>query len=339
MRLVITILISILAFGVHGTSIFGQSRIDSLEIVIAKYDSSLAVFITQKDNITAQISTMSEKIAGLKREKDMSYLQRRRLEGLLQEFQMLSEKVDTVENKIYILQGEQTSFKQKLYQAYQTEINVLFSTFAKNIDNTDAATRQAQIQQIAKLRGKKVALATSSDFLPYTQSDQLNLTIKPTDDRRQIRDKADRLKDSEDKIRKSIEQVDKKILRLRQEIDLREQLGDFMNDVSLFEQRDEAIVSAQQSSQAAVENSIDWFNEYGGVRAEAAEANAITDIGESLWGIDPVLLSSQEAEIIILLFEEYKLILQLQADDLKARAKLFYQKADDIRKTPGGKKK
>ena len=331
--------IIMLSFSVVGlvTNIsYSQTKIDSLESIIAQNDSLIMELTQEHEKLLEQLEIKGTTITDLKNQDELSFLQRRRLEGLLQEFQSVSNKAEQLDILLQEKQTAQIDLKQELWRAYQHAIDELLSYMTENINTMNNVQRQRYLDQVKTLRAKRIALAANLGSLPFAQTTQMLLTIKPTDDYRRIKDKADLLKDHEDQIRNNVAQIDKKIVRFKQEIELREKLTDFIDDVSLFEHHDEAIASAQKATQTLVEDALNFYNEFERTNAGGGQSGTLIDIGESLWEIDPSFLSLEEAEIIILLFEEYKTALSTQADSLAVRAKDFYERAEKIRKSPKG---
>lgn len=324
--------------GICASTCSGQTPPRTLESAIAANDSLLAALAEEKNELAVRLEAKRGEITELKGKAEIGFLQRRRLEGLLKEFQLLSMRADTLDRQARDVSEQLTALRFELWQAYQGEINNLLSALAADIDRITEADRRRSLEQISTLRRKKIALTSQLDELPPSIEDPLLLTIESTDDYTRVKEKGDRLKDSEDRLRQDIKQIDKKMTRFRGERGLREKLGDFLDDVSLFEQRDEAVTSAQQATKTAVENATNWFDiNYGRGSMAAGETSAISNIGENLWKIDPSFLTSEEMELILQLFEEYRGMLAVRADSLGARAARFYEKAEELRRHPKGK--
>ncbi len=329
--------LSVIALIVPATSLFGQTAIDSLETIVAQNDSMIIALSSQRDVLLRQLDEKSAAIDELKAQRELSFIQRRRLQSLLQEFQEKSDTIYALDVQLQEVASTQTGAKQRLWGAYQAAINESLEILAENIETLRQNEQQRYLSRISELRAKKIALGTDFEASPVSWMALFSLTIEPDDDYQRIIDKANRLKDHEDALVKNIALIDEKLKRYGQEIEMREKLNDFMGDVSLFEQHDEAIIGAQGSNRILVENAVEWFNnEYFGGDKTLAQSSTLSEIGESLWDIDPSFLSSEEAETLIQLFSEYQSSLRLLADSLASRAQFFYKRAEQIRKSPRG---
>lgn len=304
------------------TTFWGQTEsstaFDSLKITrqrLTDLQEEQLLYLHQMDSLSAEIDR-------IKQDDYQSYFKRRRLENMLRRFHEINTELIRVENELQTVKSAENRWLQLIL---------------KNNDD-----RGPKAIPSVKSKGSGTA-AETSDSLDERYQDLIarlrpgsqdrseiggRIRLEPNDTPRQIERKADILKDREDKLRAQAKLIREKIDQARGTTELRQRLGELLDDVSLFDHRDEPISPQRQSTRDSKIAVTDMGSP--GAGSKTMKRPGLLPL-EDLMKVDFKEMSDSEAEEIARKLEDLLQQVEKMAESLAIEAEKFYHAAKNRR--------
>jgi hypothetical protein len=190
---------------------------------------------TEKQKLVAESDELSYAIEALKMHADsgLGIIGRYRLSRNLRKAQTLSEKIQALEKDIYEIEEQLEGYRTRLKAEYESQINILL----ERLEQLDQADESREL--LAKLKeyqsAKDQLVKSEKDEIEYLEITQIR--IEKYDGPQEIREKADLIRDSASRIDMGIQRLTSRIEDLKDELKTRKKLGEFVEEISFFEER------------------------------------------------------------------------------------------------------
>jgi len=277
-------------------------------------DAGIAANTSQSDSLAGLINRLKK--------PDLSYLERGKMEKWLAESQ---EMADARQKKLAQRKtlGDQVALlAAQLDQRYAALIDSLVQVACNNADMT------ARLQAFRAKRHDLLRL------LIIPEDPLLGAPVQETTGQmpEEIEARAGLLRDREDKLRQRAGAADARIKQVRQELALRKKMAELLDDVRLFDQRDEAVaVTSKTAREATVD--VGSTKGYGGA-GEGAQTVEVAAPMERLLQQDVRSLSPEEVEAYLMQLERERQKWLVQADSLERAAVEHDRRALELRNNP-----
>lgn len=302
-------------------------------------ENQLTTMVQQQDSLTiyinsnvAQTDSLAHHIFLLREKQNLNFVERNQLDRLLKQSLDLSTGQETSVTAYKNLSKDINDLKSTLLKRYSDQEKELMVLLRKNPGNTQLSI------DLSSVRTKKTNLEQINRPLQSINISDVYLQIEKTDMPRDIDAKAIFFRDREDTFRQKAKQLEERYKRVKEETTLRNRLAEMVDDVRLFDSRDEA-VSQSTSSNVTAETSKDntfsndraaWINpeEMGGISNTLNVFNA-----NELLGLDFQNMPSYDVMDYLIGLEKQKAVLLREADSLSTLADTFEKEANKLRST------
>lgn len=310
------------------STVFSQdASIAVLETEFTRVDSVRIKLEKRRAELSERARSFAKEIEELKRNDDLSFFQRQRLNKLLKDSQQISNGVESIDSEINIAGKRYTQIGEKLLQLYDAEIEAALGSLERS---EQISVRQKAVRTIAALRAKKDDLQAKIDPNKLKDLKISELRIDVDDSPRQIERKADLLKDQEEKLRAQVVRLEKQTTELERELVIRDRMSDFMTDIALFDQQEETLGNLTPGRTQGVAN-LNAADEASG----SADLAVRQDAGNLFVGqkdFDFTNFSPGRLEAAIELLKRQQKQFTIHADSLGQQANLFYKTAKEMKK-------
>jgi hypothetical protein len=228
-------------------------RIDSLQMELAEFQNKFDHLYRRRDSLEHLTRVQSEEVELLKHkleEGKFSPVERFRLENSLRASQILADSLDELSLAI----SEQESSISRLYREGERLCAMVIDSLGRlSAGSRSISELRDNLRELDRYRllraGFSQAIAdTFSDQATVLGAEEAVIEIEPGDAPEDILEKADFLSDMADKWEGRLALVNKRIERLDEERLIRQQIGEFTQEISLFDR-------SQTGSRARVESS------------------------------------------------------------------------------------
>ena len=309
------------------TKLYSQeSSIINLENEFSQIGLSISQLSNQRQKLSEQIQSYAIEIQELKNKDNINYFQRQKLERLLKDSQDLSKEIEKIDSKLQSLNKLYRKTGNQLIRLYDSDINKGLKKLEEN--QLSPELRQNLILKIEALRAKKEDVKRKIAPDDLRELRLLRLKIEPEDTPKQIRQKADLLKDQEDKIRSLTNQINRQTNELQKELEIRTRIGEFVTDLALFDQQEEALGDVNVSEEA-----LNVVRENEPATDFTMDPKFIQEnllVGQR--NFDFSSLSSEQLEDVIYNLKESQSRLHALADSLAQQADAFYKAEQEMKK-------
>jgi len=311
---------------------FTQEAQLTIEVYENKFEGQLVTIQglnQQKNQLTEFIRQNSLKIENLKTQKEISYLERQRLENLLKESQAHSEKITAIEDGLNDMVQENQALGKKLIQQYENEINKLLKRLEDK--NTGLSEQKKIYAAIDNYREKKEHIQSKIDIRSLENIKINKLEISLDDTPKKIMQKADLLKDQEDKYRQLSQRLNTRKLELQKELKLRTRIDDLVTDLVLFDQQEESIANVESKSGQSIKDNETATDFSGpGSRGDLQSLPENVLVGPRDFNFNT--LNNEELEDAIEILQKKSKQSEASADSLAKQAEKFYRAAELLKK-------
>jgi hypothetical protein len=326
----LTIFFSVLLL-FQATLLFSQSadQISMLEQQLRTaqlQQDSLAVSI---NTMMAQTDSLSKRVLALRQKNSLNIAERGQLDNLLKKSQSLSARQEKAVLAHTHISQKINDIKTELTGQYKLREAQL----VKSLPNSPKPNSTIA-NELAEIRTRK------SELLEQAKVNVSNVTfdlhIDSNDMPGDIEAKAILLRDREDTFRKKAQELEKRHKAVKDETNLRMRMAEMIDDVRLFDSRDEAISSSNISTQLATDEgnrysddkSEGWFNpeDMGGISNSVNVSQA-----NELLSFDFQSIPKYDTQDYLNDLEEHKKGLLLEADSLSQIADEFEKQANKLR--------
>lgn len=312
-----------------------------LETQLAEKTAELQQAATNHQQLTAQAGTLASKISDLKTKLELNYFQRRQLEDHLKASQELANQIENLNRRIIQLRNAAQAIREALVAAYDQQIDQLLQESQQA--RLSSSRKKNLLKQLTQIKSKRNTLQTQMDW-ELADSFKINeVEIHESDTPRKIQVKADWLKDLEQRLRTNAGKIEQVVLNLKEEIDLRDKMQEFEQELSLFNHRDEtrampvaAAVTDQQITFERNDPPIGGQKSTGGTTEKASLLPVFPNFGPEN---DIMNLSRNDLQAYIDSLSRRKVEILITADSLNRKAADFYRQAEQAKdpKHPGYK--
>ena len=292
-----------------------RTGLDSLE---ARYRSAS----TASARLSRQADSLAAVIQQRKGGKSRSILSDRALADELRRSQELANDLQAAR------QIEATKLDSLLQKAEQmlkilndeiTRLTVQFSAAKSDGDSAQQKKLAAELREAEQLRQRCQALLQN---VP-APAPLLEVRLNPDDSPEALAQKADFLLDQSDRLRRNATRAEAKSKHLRQEINMRERLADFVQDLRVFDPGSETPKSVGEAKNPRGEVVPISSDVNAGRESFLAGSSQIVLANEQLWPQDIAQLSDAELKKWISRLESQRRHWAAQADSLANQAKAF----------------
>jgi len=306
---------------------------DQLEKNIGQLEQRLADFTAQREQYVRQADELARQISELKAKSNLNYFQRSRLENQLSRSQELTNKIETLDPAIGALKNEVREKRKSLIAQYDLIIkNILAQLKAEKLPKTQ---KTALVKTLTSTKEKREILQTQIEISLLELLRTNTIVLEANDSPRQIKAKADWLRDYEKRLRTRAIQMDRIINNLKEEIEIREKMVEFEQELSLFDHRDESISEgASQSDNGQVRSkdvleggAPDWANNAYLQNSESSKSSILPLFQDFTIEKDVLNMSNLDIQAYIKGLESRKQQVELTADSLRIKADAFEAKA------------
>jgi hypothetical protein len=191
----------------------------------------------------AELDRVAQQIDSLKREGPSGPFVPGELDDALRKSQVVANQLETLRTARSKESDRLTSANAALYHGLEQEIGEERSQ-AGAAD--DLSRRSALLESLKQLESERAQLAPQ-----LSSSPELRLSGKPTDDPRELHERADALRDRADRLAHELATVNSRIQELRDEQDLDHELKTLSKDQGLFDEGDQRVRSYHSDALAA----------------------------------------------------------------------------------------
>jgi hypothetical protein len=310
-----------------------ETDVQRLETRLAEKTSELRQAAVRHAQLTEQANALAPKISSLKTNHELNYFQRRQLEDYLKASQELSNELENLNRRIIQVRNEAQAIREELVAVYDQQIDQILRE--SDFTGLDRTRKKNLLKQLTHIKQQRNTLQTQMDWELADSFKMNQVEIHENDTPRKIQVKADWLKDLEQRLRTNVAKIERVVLNLKEEIELRDKMQEFEQELSLFNHRDETraapVVAAASEIEITFERNeppIGGSKSTSGVSGSTALLPLFPNfIHEN----DVVNLSRADIQAYIDSLSRRKIELLVTADSLHKKASDFYQQAEQAK--------
>ena len=279
---------------------------------------------TQKKAITKRSESLALEVQALKKEisGDITPWERYKLEDKLKQSQELSDQVKVLNRDIEKTKDSYKTSLQEIISLYNEEIKTGAKQHKEN--KTDDSTT---VQVLEVLYKKRAEWKMKIEDEVFNSIVFVDIDISPFDGHKEIDEIADMLMDNHEGLQKTILFLEKKRDELIEEKEVREAVGEFVEEIILFEEREKGLEAFNSNLDKV--GSFSWANtrkqQFSITRNDLFRLFDKYDTG-----IDDELKNGDINSLI----NKYNTIidkLKIKSEETKQKAQGYYKMADGLR--------
>jgi len=327
-------------------SLAAEDRIAALEAQMSDLEKQKEQLETENQKLRAESNELSQKIESLKIQArgGLGIIGRYKLSRKLRKAQSLSKEIQSLEKKIYQIEGELKGKRTELEKEYESEIALLL----EKLNGGGTGEKGEILEKVKKYQAAKDQLARQEkrELQPL---DITKIKIEDYDGPQEIREKADLINDFAGKLDDRIEMLNTAIRKLGEEFKTRERLGEFAEEISFFGERvsreeiagvpPEEVTDGRPQDKSSTEPPV-LTRPLETETLSASPAKLVVEKNGVSADFEGTSLDQIEQRIKLL--EKQKQELKKELTALSEKAGSFRKKADEIEKSEtkkGGKKR
>lgn len=321
--------IIVLALLFAKTNVNGQGEdLQRAKMNLQKLETRLSQLRIEKEKLEADADSLANKITLLKKKKALNILESRKLEGYLREAQQLASKIEALDKKMTQSKDSLNLEIELVVKLYHKKIEEILSQM-KEIKGKGFTEKEKELGgQLLSLRREQAEMRSRVKKVTGLGSQTFPVIIRADDSPRQIREKADLVKDQEDEVRAKAKSIDKSIADLEQELKIRERAKELLDDLSLFDQRDEITLRATPVRPKETEEGWVDVADISTRNKNAQQQEFLTPHERTIFPENLRKLPVDDIDALIKELEIEKKRLSSKADSLAVVAEQFYKKAE-----------
>lgn len=300
-----------------------EHGIDKTETEFSRIRTEIQDLTNRRTKLDQHIQEQRTEIQTLKRDDDLNYFQRQRLEDLLKDAQSISNEIEQIDREIREFREKQNQVGIRLLELYDAEISARVRALEQ--EKLTPENKQAHLKRIESLREKQAQVRQALDPNGVGELQLNKLQIETDDSPRQIERKADLLKDQEEKLRKYANRLDEQAKDLRKELNLRTRINDLVTDIALFDQQEEAVTDASTQS-------VESLGPIGETSDVSQRRSGLEGLPLGQRDFDFTSLSTDQLETLLEKMAAQKARTEATADSLSRQADKFYRAAQETKK-------
>ena len=331
-----------------------RAELDSLLELRASALQRLDSFQKQADELAAEVARLKESLA-----ERFSRVEQYRLEGTLSRSQAVADSIDMLNHSISTYTDKLTA---RSIQATAYYTSVLDSITLELKDIRARELRLEVMEKIERLQAERAVLARFSTAAGVRKPREAGFSLSqlaqvvqvlPQDSPEDIREKADFLTDMAARWSRTLTKLEKSIERLSEESSIRMRLGEFAQEISLFDETGPSSRAGLRSSSTSpadngmqTENVLDrqGYGDFSTEKiGETFQPDQLTfdlELGElesGMWLLENLEnLSAGELEAAVGLLEARRDSLEENLDILRAMERDIRSKAGEIEREQEG---
>ena len=291
---------------------------------IYEIEKQILKFETQKKSITKRSESLALEIQALKKSipDDITPWERFKLEDKLKQSQELSDKIKLLNRNIEKTKDSYKTSLREIISLYNEEIKTGAKRHKENKGDDSTA-----VQVLEELYKKRAEWKMKIEDEVFNSIVFVDIDISPFDGPREIDEIADILMDNYEGLQKTILLLEKKRDDLIEEKEVREAVGEFVEEIILFEEREKGLETFDSNLNKA--GSLSWANtrkqQFSITRSDLFRLFDKYDTG-----IDDKLKNGDINSLI----NKYNTIidkLKIKSEETKQKAQGYYKMANTLR--------
>jgi len=219
-------------------------EIESLQAELALLEQRRDSTYRRRDSLERQVRFQAEEVAGLKRrlaDGDFSPVDQYRLESRMRASQVLTDSLDALSLTISALEGRIAGLRRtgdSLCRAVIDSLSLLPGKSRSAVQVRDILQKIGEYRILRTVFTPKEDAAAAGTYAHQAQEvagRAAALAVEPGDSPEDIREKADFLSDMADKWQQRLALIVERIGRLEDERSIRQRIGEFAQEISLFD--------------------------------------------------------------------------------------------------------
>lgn len=307
-----------------------QNGISDIERLLNEAEGQLVQIDASMGKLKQQSDSLAVLINALKQKDDLSFFERRRLDGLLK----TSEKLSGAQEQVQAMKGnwqqQRGQLIAKLESLYAASIDSLLNYTGGHAELTSQEKTEIA-GQVRSLSMKRRVLRESVPLFSE-MPDAPNPQIETDDTPDEIEAKADFYRDWEDKYREKATLLQGRIKKVREETTLRKRMAELVDDTRLFDHRDEAYAPKASSTVSETDqgSAIVGRGKGNEVAVDFSNAHPL-NAAEQLLNLEFQSLPIYDVDSYLKVLHEEKQKLMTAADSLAGVARLYDTQAKKLR--------
>lgn len=213
-----------------------RSERDVLIRELRQSQDSLGRLGERREQMRKRLEELSAEVARLKTSvegRGFSPVEQYRLGERLRSSQSLADSLDALNARLDLFSRESSRLGRALYQDYTSEIDSL----SRNLQGSRGRTALlARIEALDRERSRLAAGMPTPGRPDYNPGSTAFLRLDPSDTPEEVRDKLNLAGDLSARVQRSLTRIDSDIRRIRDESAVRRRIGEFTQDLALFDQ-------------------------------------------------------------------------------------------------------
>jgi hypothetical protein len=279
--------------------------------------------------------SLAVKVADLKANQNISFFEKIKLENLLKETQRLNSVQENLLIQQSKLINERTQLFQVLDEQYSAAIDSLFNMI--EFSATDAVMKKQWADAASYLEQKQRRLHEDAIVVQPQLVSDVNPSVASNDMPVDIDAKADFYRDRRDKYMTKAHELQTRIKKVKEEGKLRQRMSEMVDDVRLFDQRDEPY--SPKTSSSTLPSEFDnskaggggVFNNYEGMTG-IGNTTALQEADQFL-KYDYRLLPTYDMEEYLGKMEVERRKILSSADSISTVIKMYEEQAEELRRS------
>ena len=231
--IVLWLLILVMSSGHARTSLdVMEKRMNEIQQLIHINNRSILDNMKKSDSLAVRAAQLKER-------ENLSFFNKIKLDNLLKELQRLNSVQENLLLQQHNLASESSELFQLLDERYSAAIDSLVDRIAHG--STNAVIKKQRIDFIGVLKQKQRRLRDEASVALPQNVLNVNPHIASNDMPEDIEAKADFYRDRRDKYMAKAQELEIRIKKVKEENKLRRRMAEMIDDVRLFDQRDESL--------------------------------------------------------------------------------------------------
>lgn len=305
-----------------------ENEINVVEKTLFELQGKNRSLIKDSEILAKEIKELKVKIS-----EDESIWDRRRLEEKLKQSQELSDEIKSLNRKI---ENVRNQYKDELKEAVKL-YNEKIKTEVKNMKKSKD---EKALQKLKELYDKRSEWRAKIEDEIFYSVFLVDIEINPLDGPKELTEKGDILMDITEDLRRNIETLQKKKEELQEENEIRTEIGEFIEEIYLFEEREKGLVASDLNELGLRDDLYDYGKEaYSNVLGDGSESNFGVEIGrdylfrlfEEYKMFKEDEFSDESIDDLIQKYSEIISRLKTKSEEIKQKAEMFYKRAGELK--------
>lgn len=308
---------------------FGQTqKTIKLEQQASLIEAELTELLQKKRQLEQESDSLAKELSTLRMgpTSTLGILDRYKLEEKLKDSQTLSRDLQSCEKELTKARERYREAAEELIMLYNREIKTIIERINTKSDKSESAYLQSLYDKRNKWR-EKIPERSSGSLILF------DVTIDSLDSPRRVREKADLVKDMEEDVRSKVKLLEKRLSELKEEKKIRDKMGDFLQEITMFTDRERGRAPGTARSSERQASSEDFFTRGKELYSRTDLVGSISReqsfrFWQSVENLDPASLSQENIDQLITGYSKIIDQLKKRAEDFHQQAQSFYKRAE-----------